>query len=102
MASKQSTVDFLTEQMQKAGAITSSKMFGEYAIYCDGKVVALVCDDQLFVKPTDVGLKFLDSSHFAPAYPDSKNYLKVPESKCHDSDSIADFIIETAPVFPLP
>jgi len=25
-------------------------MFGEYALYCGDKVVALVCDDQLFVK----------------------------------------------------
>ena len=25
---------------------------GEYAVYCDGKVVALICDDQLFVKKT--------------------------------------------------
>jgi TfoX/Sxy family transcriptional regulator of competence genes len=25
-------------------------MFGEYALYADGKVVALVCDDLLYVK----------------------------------------------------
>lgn len=30
-------------------------MFGEYAIYSNGKVAALVCDDRLFVKPTLAG-----------------------------------------------
>jgi TfoX/Sxy family transcriptional regulator of competence genes len=30
-------------------------MFGEYAIYCNEKVVALVCDNQVFVKPTAAG-----------------------------------------------
>lgn len=102
MASKQSTIDFLTEQMEKAGSITSRKMFGEYALYCDGKVVAFVCDNSLFVKPTDVGLTFLDKSHFAPAYPGSKDYLKVPEDKWDDSEWLADFIRETAASLPLP
>ena len=32
--------------------LSARKMFGEYALYLDGKVVALVCDDQLFLKPT--------------------------------------------------
>jgi hypothetical protein len=34
-------------------------MFGEYAIYCDGKVVALVCDDQFFLEPTAAGRALL-------------------------------------------
>jgi DNA transformation protein and related proteins len=102
MATKQSTIDFLTEQMQKAGEITSRKMFGEYAIYCDTKVVAFVCDDQLFIKPTEVGMKFLDESHFAPAYPGSKDYLRVPEDKWDDSEWLTDFIGQTASVLPLP
>jgi TfoX/Sxy family transcriptional regulator of competence genes len=30
--------------------LTARKMFGEYAVYLDGVVVALVCDDRLYVK----------------------------------------------------
>ena len=51
MASDQEFVDFLVDQMQGVGGITFRKMFGEYAIYCNGKVVALICDNQFFVKP---------------------------------------------------
>jgi TfoX/Sxy family transcriptional regulator of competence genes len=43
MSSQQSTVDFIVEQMAKAGAVSARKMFGDYGIYCDGKMVALVC-----------------------------------------------------------
>jgi len=50
MSTKQSTVDFLEAQVQKAGIIRTRKMFGEYALYCDEKVVALICDNQIFVK----------------------------------------------------
>lgn len=32
--------------------LSARKMFGEYALYLDGMVVALVCDDKLFLKPT--------------------------------------------------
>ena len=55
MASDKSFVEFSADQMETAGTISYKKMFGEYAIYCDGKVVALVCDNQLFVKPTEGG-----------------------------------------------
>jgi len=31
--------------MHDAGAVTFRKMFGEYAMYVDEKIVALVCDN---------------------------------------------------------
>ena len=55
MASDLSFVEYAAGQMHAAGAITFRKMFGEFALYCDGKVVALVCDNQLFVKSTAGG-----------------------------------------------
>ncbi|HYP97216.1 MAG TPA: TfoX/Sxy family protein [Polyangiaceae bacterium] len=51
MGSKQQIVDFILEQMSGVRDVTARKMFGEYALYSTEKVVALVCDDQLFVKP---------------------------------------------------
>ena len=59
MASNQSTVDYIVEQVAGAGAVTGRKMFGEYALFCDGKMVALICDDQLFIKPTVAGRSYL-------------------------------------------
>jgi DNA transformation protein len=52
MASKQSTVEFILGQAANAGEVLAKKMFGEYGIYCDQKIIVLVCDDQLFIKPT--------------------------------------------------
>jgi TfoX/Sxy family transcriptional regulator of competence genes len=39
------------EQIAAAGPVSARKMFGEYATYCDAKMVSLVCDDELYVKP---------------------------------------------------
>ena len=38
MASKIEFVEFIAEQLREAGEITNRKMFGEYGIYCNGKI----------------------------------------------------------------
>jgi TfoX/Sxy family transcriptional regulator of competence genes len=79
MASDLSFVEYVCEQMSDAGMITFRKMFGEYVIYCEGKVVALVCDNRLFVKPTSGGREVAGQVAEAPPYPGAKNYLVVGE-----------------------
>lgn len=102
MASKQDTVDFLTEQIQAAGRVRSRKMFGEYAIYCDEKVVALVCDDQLFVKPTETGRVFIKDVTEAPPYPGAKNYFLISGDHWDDDEWLTELIKVTANGLPLP
>lgn len=55
--------------------LTARKMFGEYALYLEGKTVAFVCDDTLFIKPTPGALALLPATERAPAYPGSKDYI---------------------------
>ena len=59
MATHQDFVDYVVDQIENAGAVTCRKMFGEYALYSDGKVVGLLCDNQLFIKPTEGGKAFI-------------------------------------------
>lgn len=72
MASDQAFVDYVCDQIRGAGSISCRKMFGEYAIYCEGKVVALVCDNQLYVKPTVGGRSLAEPITEAPPYPGAK------------------------------
>lgn len=72
MATKQSTVDFILEQIAQAGTVSAKKMFGEYGVYCDGKMVGLVCDDELFVKITPAGTAFLGECPEKPPYRGAK------------------------------
>jgi TfoX/Sxy family transcriptional regulator of competence genes len=55
--------------------LTARKMFGEYALYLDGKTVAFICDDTLFIKPTPGALALLPEVERGPAYPGSKDYI---------------------------
>jgi DNA transformation protein len=102
MATDQRTIDFLADQITAAGNIRSRKMFGEYAIYCDEKVVALVCDDQLFIKPTAAGRTFLGTPAEAPPYPGAKPYFRIPEDRWDDHEWLTRLVRLTADALPLP
>ncbi|NTU57430.1 MAG: TfoX/Sxy family protein [Chlorobiaceae bacterium] len=101
MASDPVFVDYICDQIREAGSIAFRKMFGEYAIYCDGKVVALVCDNQLFVKPTIAGRSFVDRVDEAPPYPGAKPHFLVGE-KLDDREWISHLVSITGRELPLP
>ena len=103
MASKQSTVDFILGQIAGAGSLASRRMFGEFAIYCDGKVVGFVCDDELFIKPTPAGRTLLaDRLDEAPPYPGAKLYLRVAGEDWDDRESMTELVRATAASLPPP
>jgi TfoX/Sxy family transcriptional regulator of competence genes len=101
MASDASFVDYVCDQMRDAGSISSRKMFGEFAVYCDGKVVALICDDQLYVKPTQGGRALLGDPVEAPPYPGAKPYFLVTD-RVDDREWLGALIAATALELPDP
>ncbi|MFD2648295.1 TfoX/Sxy family protein [Devosia albogilva] len=102
MSTQQRTVDYLLEQTAGAGSMTARKMFGEYGLYCDGKVVAFVCDDQLFIKPTEAGRAWLGEVTEAEAYPGSKMYFLIDGDRWDDADWLAALVRTTADALPEP
>lgn len=80
MASDKSFIEFIVDQMGNAGFISHKKMFGEHAIYCDAKVVALVCDNQLFVKPTEGGRAYIGNIVEAAPYPGAKLWFLIVDA----------------------
>lgn len=102
MATSQSTVDFLLDQLSPQLGVTARKMFGEYALYCQGKVVALVCDDELFVKPTEPGAKINSEINEKPPYPGAKMYWWIAGEKWDEGEWLSELILATAKALPLP
>jgi TfoX/Sxy family transcriptional regulator of competence genes len=102
MATSQKTVDFITDQIARAGQIRSRKMFGEYAIYCHEAVVALVCNDQLFVKITEAGRKLIVNPEEVPPYPGAKLYFRISEDLWDDHEWLSELISATRRALPAP
>jgi TfoX/Sxy family transcriptional regulator of competence genes len=102
MATRQSTIDFILEQIAEAGAVSAKKMFGEYALYCEEKVVALVCDDQLFLKPTNAAKEFMNEYEEGFPYPGAKAYILISGDRWDDAPWLAKLIEISAAELPAP
>ena len=74
MGTSAATIEHILDTLSPL-RLTTKRMFGEYALYLDCIVVAFVCDDTLFIKPTESALKILPEAERGPAYPGSKDYI---------------------------
>ena len=101
MASDLEFVEYVAEQVKDAGEIKYRKMFGEYVLYCDRKVVALICDNKLFIKPTNTGREYIGNVNEAPAYPGAKLSFLI-EEQIEDSDWLSELIRITENELPEP
>ena len=101
MASDQRTVDFIVEQLSPLG-VSARKMFGEYGLSLDGKSIGVICDDQLFVKPTEAGRAFLGEVAEAPPYPGAKPSFVIDPDRWDDVDWLVELVRITADALPAP
>lgn len=102
MASRQEIADYLVGQLQSAGNVRAGRMFGEFGVYCDEKIVAFICDDQLFLKPTEAGRAYLGEVEEAPPYPGAKNWFLIPEDQWDDAEWLCGLVRASLPEIPLP
>jgi TfoX/Sxy family transcriptional regulator of competence genes len=101
VATKQSTVDYILEQASRDRSVTARKMFGEYGLYLDGRMIALVCDDQLFVKTTPGGRAFAGDCPEGIPYPNAKPCLRIDADRLEDADWLRELLRLTARDVPL-
>jgi DNA transformation protein and related proteins len=107
MPSELSFVTDLCQQLGGAEFVVAKKLFGEYALYVGPKLVALVCDNQLFVKPTNAGRAFLgevlvlgEVTEAAP-YSGAKPCFLIA-SRLDDTVWLSQLLQVTADALPLP
>ena len=99
MATDPSFAAYVAEQGQGAGDVVVKRMFGEYGMHVDGVFVALVCEDQFFLKPTDAVRALLAEVDEAPPYPGAKPYLRLG-AELEDPERFADLLKRTVAALP--
>lgn len=100
MHTTEATIEELLQLIAPAGDVRARKMFGEYAVYCDEKVVALVCRDELFVKDTAEGRAYAPDLDLAPAYPGAKPGMYVPRESWQEGAWLSRLVRVTADAIP--
>ncbi|GAA3864945.1 TfoX/Sxy family protein [Leifsonia kafniensis] len=101
MSTSPDVVAFIEDQLGGLFVRTRA-MFGEFGLYCDEKIVALICDDDLFLKPSSIDPVLLERTELAPPYPGAKNYYRVPGDALEDRDWLRAVVQATADALPLP
>ena len=87
MATRPQTIDDLNDALSDLSGLSTRTMFGEYAVYLGGKVVALVCTDLLYIKPTAGALALVPDPVMAPPYPGAKPHICL-EGALDDPDQV--------------
>lgn len=106
MATDRDFIDYVTEQAGLGSRLTSKKMFGEYALYLDGKVVGFACDNSLFIKPSAAAATLAPDLPRRPPYPGAKDYPVVDEllddtdAPCRMTPCLAALLLSFAGLLP--
>ncbi len=100
MASIPNLFSILRTSLPPAGQVTYHKMFGDYGVYLDGKMFALVCDDQLFIKITKEGTALAPQLPKAPPYDGAKDYFLYED--VDDREHMIAFVQATCRELPMP
>ena len=98
MATRPDTVAHLLDTLP---GTTAKKMFGEYGFYLGPRMVGLVCDDQLFLRPFDRARALLPDLPLAPPYPGAKPHL-LADAALDDPDRLMAVLRAIAEDAPLP
>jgi hypothetical protein len=97
MSTSKDTMAYILEQLEPL-PVRARSMFGEYALYCEGKVVGFVCDDTVFLKQSHASMGLA----LGPAYPGSKDYAIVDADLLEDSEALRELVWATAESLPPP
>ncbi len=81
--------------------LTHRKMMGEYVLYLEGKVVAVVGDDRLWLKATPAGLASLPDCPRAAPFPGAKDWIDA-DSALDDPDLLITALRGIAADLPAP
>ena len=95
----QAFIDYIIDQVDRD--VTYRHMFGGTTLYLNGKVVGLICDNQLFVKPTPSGRAYIGDVVEAPAYEGAKNSFLI-EDQVDDASWLTGLFTVTEEELPAP
>ncbi len=101
MATDLSFVQYVAEQAGLGERLTHKRMFGEYGLYIDDKVVGFACDNSLFIKPADGTAALTVALPKRPPYPGAKDH-PVADELLDDADALRALLLASHDALPTP
>lgn len=98
MTASAAYIEWLKDALSPLGHIGVKRMFGGAGIYCDGLIIAIFDDDQLYLKTNEAGqAAFLAEGQGAFTYDTKhgpgqlKTYWRAPDYLADDTDALAEW-----------
>jgi TfoX/Sxy family transcriptional regulator of competence genes len=101
MATRPEAVETILAQAAGACSVAARRMFSEYTLYANGKLVGLICDDQLFIEPTPAGRAFIGEVDEVPPYEGAKPSFLISGEQMSDGAWLAELVSCTAAALPV-
>lgn len=79
MASDQSYLDYILDQLSGLEGVSYRAMMGEFIIYVNGKVVGGIYDNRFLIKPVKSSLQIMPDAPREIPYPGAKEMLLVTD-----------------------
>ena len=100
MSTSKDTIKFILQKLRNTSLFSTRAMFGEYALYADAKVVALVCNDLLYVKICPASSSLEDTCEKDSPYPGAKLHYVVDEEHLDGITTLPEILIAIAKSLP--
>lgn len=100
MSTQKETIDYILEQLDQPNVFSARAMFGEYALYVDGKVVALICDDTLYIKILPASSELEAVCEKGSPYPGAKEHYVIAEEQLHTLSTLPSILLAIATSLP--
>jgi len=75
MATTKEFHDNIVDCLRRVGDVSTRKMMGEYCVYYKGKLVGDICDNCLFLKPTESVLRLMPDAERGYPYEGSRTLM---------------------------
>ncbi|MCO6481287.1 MAG: TfoX/Sxy family protein [Flavobacteriales bacterium] len=102
MSTRKETAAFILDELGRPDRFRLKPMFGEFALYADGKVVGFIVNDQLLLKILPESGMLEPLCEKAEVFPGSKDYYLVPEETITGLRQLPSLLLAMAEALPFP
>ncbi len=100
MVTSKEYLEYILDRLSGVEGITYRSMMGEYIIYCNGRILAYVCDDRFLVKPVKAAERLMPDAVHEPPYDGAKPMILVENTD--DREFMKKLVEEVYDELPLP
>jgi hypothetical protein len=96
MSTQKETAQYILEKLGNSKAFSVRAMFGEYALYAEGFVVALICNDQLYVKDVPESQELADYCDMDAPFSRAKDYFLIENHHYEQVENLSQILLDIA------